>query len=434
MKIEGETVKVSNVKGVELPESHVGYIPEEQKPLFDAMVDEYLHADGPMTNAELYECLERRGTLREDTQIRFGRSASLRSKRQHQARWIQQTLKNMNLLERVGRGEWQVTKHKRIELTKINADNHVLALSTDLGLMVWSRQENLLDNLCIDEPIELVFTSTIYPIAKPRAYGGITEHEVVDFITNMLEPIVERMVPGGNIALNLGLTREQGSPAESIYIERLVIALHDRLGLKKMKTIIWKSNKNPVSSGPYATREKQTLINCYEPVLWFCRDPDKCFVDTRTIAEEHTEAHKKFVARGGVKQDREYGDRAYKLRKGDYGTLRQGRLPKDVWDISNYCYQGRLVNEFARECQLPVHSAKMPNAVARRVVELLSRAGGLVFDPCCGTGAIPEECESLGRKWIACEQMLEYVQQSFVRFMGRNTYINPRLKSHFLLS
>src|SRR5690606_40181969 len=99
---------------------------------------------------------------------------------------------------------------------------------------------------------------------------------------------------------------------------------------------------------------------------------------TRALQEPHTEAHKRFVARGGVKHERHYGDGAYQLRQGDYSTLRQGRLPKDIWSISNNCSEGRLVNAFARECGLPPHAAKMPKELARRVVTLLSRHGGLV--------------------------------------------------------
>lgn len=421
-------MKVSKVKHFDIPASNAGYVPSEQLDLFDAVIDEYVNSEKPLTNAMLYSRLERRNELKADSKRVFGSSKSLRSKRQHQARWIQQTLKKMAILERVERGVWQLTKEKRIELTKIKGGKHLVAMHTGLGLMIWSRQEGLFDRLEIDEPIELIFTSTPYPVLKPRAYGGISEQEIIDFICQMLEPLIERMAPGGNIALNLGLTHESKSPAESIYIELLVVALYQRLGLKKMKTIIWQSNKNPVSSGPYATKYKKTLINCYEPILWFCKDPLSSFVDTRVLEEEHTDAHKRFVERGGVKSRRDYADGAYQLRPGDYGTLRQGRLPKDIWDISNYCHEGRLVNEYAKACGLPTHAAKMPKELARRVVKLLSREGKLVFDPCAGTMAIPSVCEELKRSWVACEQFLEYVQQSFVRFCGDDVYINPKLK------
>ena len=61
---------------------------------------------------------------------------------------------------------------------------------------------------------------------------------------------------------------EQGSPARSLYLERLTIALEDRLGLRLMDRLIWKSNKPP---GPYqwASKERMQLNTAYEPVLWF---------------------------------------------------------------------------------------------------------------------------------------------------------------------
>lgn len=400
---------------------------ERQYELFDAVLNEYTGTEAPIDNQSLYERLADKGFMDNDQKRAFGQSRQQRSTVQHRIRWIQQLLKKEKAIERVDRGTWQLTGSKKAELTKINAGKHLVAMSTKLGIMIWSRQEGLLDKLQIDEPIELTFTSTPYPIVNPRAYGGYTEQELIDFVCQILEPVREKMVPGGNIALNLGLTHEHQSPAESIYIERLVVALYDRLGLKKMKTIIWQSNKNPVSSGPYATRFKKTLLNTYEPVLWFCAAPDKSFVDIRSIEEAHTETHKRYVERGGVKSDKDYGDGAYRRRVGDYSTLNQGRLPRDVWNISNYCKEGRRVNEFAELAGLPAHAAKMPVALAHRVVKLLSRPGGLVFDPCAGTMAIPSACESLGRSWLACEQFLEYIQQSFARF-NNDVYINPALK------
>jgi len=398
-----------------------------QYELFDAVLDEYAGNDTPIDNQSLYERLASKGFMDQDNQRIFGNSGPKRSEVKYRIRWIQQVLKQEQSIERVGPGLWQVTRNKKAELTQINAGKHLVAMSTSLGVMVWSRQQGLLDRLRIDEPIELVFTSTPYPIVNPRAYGGYSEQELIDFICDMLEPIRNKMVPGGNIALNLGLTHEHQSPAESIYIERLIVALYDRLGLKKMKTIIWQSNKNPVSSGPFATRFKQTLLNTYEPILWFCADPDENFVDIRSIEEAHSEAHKRFVERGGVKSDKDYADGAYRRRAGDYSTLNQGRLPRDVWNISNYCAEGRQVNEFAQLAGLPAHAAKMPKQLAHRVVKLLSRRGGLVFDPCAGTMTIPSVCEELGRSWVACEQFLEYIQQSFARF-SQNVWINPALK------
>lgn len=399
----------------------------EQLDLFAATLAAYESAAESISNAELYQELKRHypGT---DKTRKFGSDEYDRNEFEHKVRWQQQNLKRLGAIENVGRGEWQLTKLKRTELTKIKAQKHVLAMSTSLGIMIWSQQEDLLEKMELDEPIDLFITSPPYPIIKPRAYGGVAEQEMVDFICRVLEPVVKRLAQGGNIALNIGTCNEPGSPAKSMYPERVAIALHDRLGLKKMGNIIWSSNKNPVSSGPFATKNKINLMSAYEHVFWFTNDPRASFVDTRVIAGEHTEAHKKFVERGGVKQARNYADGAYAPRVGDYSTLRSGKLPRDVWDISNYCHRNRAVNKFAKQANLPTHGAKMPYELAHKAISLLSRKGKLVVDTMAGTLTVPQAANDLGRKWICCEQMLEYIQQGFSRFLGdKDVYFNPHL-------
>lgn len=156
-----------------------------------------------------------------------------------------QTLKQLGLIERVPgeRGVWRATAkgRKGEELTPAPTKVVMLGFSTELGIALWGDCADIFTR--IDEPIHLCLTSPPYPLAQPRAYGNPTEAQYSDFICRMMEPIVKNLVAGGSICINISNDIFlKGSPARSLYRERLVIALHERLGLWKMDEFIWHDN------------------------------------------------------------------------------------------------------------------------------------------------------------------------------------------------
>lgn len=65
---------------------------------------------------------------------------------------------------------------------------------------------------------------------------------------------------------------------------------------------------------------------------------------------------------------------------------------------------------------MPVHSARLPSAVPRRVILLCTAPGDLVYDPMCGNNVTGRVAEELGRRHIANDIMLASLQGSAFRF------------------
>src|SRR3546814_18329350 len=65
---------------------------------------------------------------------------------------------------------------------------------------------------------------------------------------------------------------------------------------------------------------------------------------------------------------------------------------------------------------LPAHPARMPIALASKMIEFLSRPGEIVFDPFAGSGTTARAAENPGRHWITTEAAREYVEGSKIRF------------------
>ena len=382
----------------------------EQIDLFEDVLQAYA-ASKRLSNEALYKDLTRRCSIPEvawSERKPIGQAQALHSPLKRSLRWHQQTLRALGLLERESRGVWKLTAKGEKKLTPAPDGKVLLGFSTDLGIALWAKAESVFPRL--GERIALVFSSLPYPLARARAYGGPSEQDYVDWACGVLEPLIGQLVQGGSIALNLGTDIFMpGSPARSMYTERLMLALHDRFGLSKMDSIVWSVPNRPPGPIAWASKSRQQLNAGYETVLWMTNDPVRVRSDNRRVLQPHTQRHLKLMAAGGERREASYGDGAHRIRQGSYGQQTAGSIRKNVITMGHRCAHKQDLVELARAAGLPIHGATMPLALAKLVIEFLTERDDLVADPCAGWLTTGKACEETGRRYILTEQMGEYV-------------------------
>lgn len=385
------------------------------------VVHAYIDRGGvPATNAEMYAsvceqlCLDLTAFKAVSEEDRQGReySTAMRS-----ARWAQQTLKAHGLLESVGRGVWALTEDGREKLLRPNRGTTMLAFSTKLGIGVWGDARDVFGELKDD--ITLMLSSPPYPIHKGRAYGTVTEAEYTDWICSILEPVIARLKPGGSLVLIVGNdVFVKGSPARSLYRERLVLALADRYGLDKMDTLIWHNGSKAPGPVRWASMTRQQLNCGYEAALWFAKDARQCLSNNMRVLQPHTDRHRRELEKGFQRSER-HSDGAYSLRPGrSFANQTRGKIPRNVLSYGHSCSSQRRYKRQARELGLPVHGAPLPCSLVKFLVEFLSAPGDLVVEPFGGSMTVPLVCEQTGRPWIASELYGQYIAGGAGRFAG----------------
>ncbi len=245
---------------------------------------------------------------------------------------------------------------------------------------------------------------------------------------NIIHKLAPRLADGASIALNVGTDSfHKNMPARQTHIERLVIAMEDA-GFWLVDRLVWLSNKAP-SPCNYTSIERQMLKSSYEFVLHWTNNPLKLQSNNQRVLLPHSEKHKQFVRSGGTRKAASNSDGAHRKKVGDYSKtdLEKGKLASNSFFIGNRCVQNEAVNRYARELGIPTHGAKMPYRVAEFLVKYLCPVGGLAVDICSGTGALASAAQNNGVHWIAVEQVMEYVKQSFVRFksLDDEVWFNP---------
>lgn len=389
--------------------------------LFAGVLEAYDHAGGEVENADLYRRVGVAVGIDEqawDARVPIGKAQELHSPLRRQVRWQQQTLRALGLLEHGGRrGSWKLTPLGKKKLTPAPSGRVLLGFSTDLGLALWADCDDVFARL--DEPAHLVLTSPPYPLAVPRAYGNPTPEDYVDWLCARLEPVVKLMAPGASIALNVSNDIFiPGTPGRSLYRARLEIALHERLGLHGMDTLIWANLSKAPAPLRWSSLTRQQTNVAYEPILWLTNDPVRVRSDNRRVLTPHSEKHAKLIARGGETRVTNYGDGANRLRAGSFGNTTAGRIPRNILSYGHRCGDQQPARDFARAHGLPEHGAAMPLPLAKFLVEFLTEKGDLVVDLFAGIGTTARAAELTGRRWITTERAGEYVLSGAQRFAG----------------
>ncbi len=400
--------------------------------IFRAVHAAYARSGGaPMSNDTLYtEVARELGIAAEAFRQRapVGRSQAQHSLACRSARWTQQTMRQRGLLERVPgrRGYWSLTREGRKQLLTVSRGRVLLAFSTRLGVAVLADCRDAMATF--DEPIHLVVTSPPYPLAKPRAYGNPSQAEFVDFLCEVLEPVVRRLVAGGSVVLNLSQDLfVPGTPARALIKERVLIALHERLGLHKMDEWVWENPSRPPGPVQWASIRRVQLNATWESCVFLTNDPSRVRADNRRVLEPHTAAQLALIERGGERQRGSYADGAYTLRTGSFANPTVGRIPRNVLRISHNCASQRRYKRATRALGLPAHGAPFPLRLADFAVRFLTEPGDMVVDFMGGSGTTAVAAEQNGCRWVICERVAEYLRGAATRFPGDDLWINPML-------
>jgi site-specific DNA-methyltransferase (adenine-specific) len=95
----------------------------------------------------------------------------------------------------------------------------------------------------------------------------------------------------------------------------------------------------------------------------------------------------------------QYGGNGNGKKRDNWKPHPMGAKPKDVFDIPTTC------NGMGEKTP---HPTQKPEEVLRKLVLVASNPGDVVLDPFSGSGTTAVVAEQLGRRWLACDNELQY--------------------------
>ncbi len=344
-----------------------------------------------------------------DRKVEAGKAGTI-NEFDRSVRWAQQKAKALKLAEPIGDGQWRLTGKGRRALREAKPGVVVTVFTTDSGLALFARAEDAV-GLIEDGSIAALITSPPYPLLREKAYGNVTEKAYVEWFMRIAEHWPRKLTPEGSIVLNLADVWMPGKPQTSLYQERLLLAL-ESAGIHLAQRFSWLNPAKLPAPAEWVTVRRERVKPGLEQIYWLSPN-ERPYADNRQVLRPYSRAMLDRLDAGGErKASRPSG---FEMAENSFSSDNGGAIPSNLIVASNTESNSSYISACKR-AGLPVHPARFPSAIPEFFISLLTRVGDLVYDPFGGSGTVARCAETLGRRWITSESILEYVLGQQLRF------------------
>ena len=331
---------------------------------------------------------------------------------EHQARWAAQRLKLMGLAQPNARERlWEITGKGRDSLHRVVPHVVVTIFVTERGALLGGDAADAI-SFVDDGSIQALITSPPYPLLRQKQYGNLVEREYLDWMLRIAETWPRKLTKDGSIVLNLGDCWEPGRPVQSLYQERLLVELADKVGLRLSQRYAWLNPSKMPAPAEWVTIRRVRVKPALESVFWLSPH-DHPYADNREILTPYSDSMRERIAAGGERGALRPSGHA--LAQGAFAADNGGAIPPNLITAANTESNGSYL-QACRDAGLPIPPARFPAALPEHFIKMLTRPGDTVLDPFFGSGTTGMVAERLGRNWIGFEKMREYAQGAALRF------------------
>jgi site-specific DNA-methyltransferase (cytosine-N4-specific) len=226
----------------------------------------------------------------------------------------------------------------------------------------------------------------------------------------------------GSFVLNIGGSYNKGTPTRSIYHYKLLIALVEEVGFHLSQECFWYNPAKMPVPAEWVTVRRIRIKDSVEYVWWLSKSAWPKASNLKVLKEYSEDMLR--LNRNGVRET--VRPSGHVIRQSWDKVHAGGAIPANIVEEqlneadSLLKFGNNSANdEYTMMCKkagLNIHPARFPAALPSFFIRLLSDANDLVLDPFAGSNTAGAVSEELGRRWIASEQLDEYVQASKFRF------------------
>lgn len=297
--------------------------------------------------------------------------------------------------------------------------NVIPSYQTDLGAAYCADSRQLLAQLP-DSSVNLVFTSPPYALHFKKEYGNVHKDDYVDWFLTFAREIRRVLTDDGSFVLNIGGSYNKGLPTRSIYHYKLMIVLVEEIGFHLAQECFWYNPAKMPMPAEWVTVRRIRVKDSVEYVWWFSKTPWPK-ASNRKVLKPYSADMLRLNKRGVRATVRPSGHNITSdFNKMDAGgsipsNVIEDEIPTDLLRLGNNAANDQYTKR-CKEAGLKIHPARFPAALPEFFVKLLTDEGDMVVDPFAGSntaGAVSEACH---RRWIAVDEVEEYVAASKFRF------------------
>ena len=273
-----------------------------------------------------------------------------------------------------------------------------------------------------DNSVDLVMTSPPFALRRQKAYGNVEESEYTKWLKPFGEEIYRVLKPTGSFVLDLGGAYISGKPSRSLYNFRVLICLCDEVGFHLAEDFYWFNPAKLPSPIEWVNKRKIRAKDAVNTVWWFSKT-EWPKADVKNVLTPYSERMKKLLS------DPENFYSPQKRPSGhdigvNFGKDNGGAIPSNLLIIPNTDSNSSYLR-LCKEVGMERHPARFPEDLPAFFINFLTDPGDLVVDIFAGSNTTGAVAERIGRKWLAFDTSLVYLQTSVFRFLDNASSPNP---------
>jgi DNA modification methylase len=274
-----------------------------------------------------------------------------------------------------------------------------------------------------DNSINAVITSPPYALHFKKKYGNVEKADYLNWFLSFAKEIKRILTDNGSFVLNIGGSYNKGVPTRSIYHFKLLIALVEDLGFHLAQECFWFNPAKMPVPAEWVTVQRIRVKESVEYVWWLSKTPWPKS-NNRAVLRPYSKDMIRLNQKGVISTVRPSGHNiTSKFDKIDAGGSIPPNVIEDEIPFDMLRFGNNSANDvYTLKCKaagLSIHPARFPAVLPEFFIKLLTDEGDTVLDFFAGSNTTGFVAESLHRKWIALENVEEYLKASKFRFKSQ---------------
>lgn len=273
--------------------------------------------------------------------------------------------------------------------------------------------------------VDLVLTSPPFALQRQKAYGNKDQDEYVEWLLFFAREIRRILKDSGSLILDLGGAYQKNRPVRSLYNYRILIRFCDELGFRLAEEFFWFNPAKLPSPIEWVNKRKIRVKDAVNTVWWFSKT-DLPKADVRNVLVPYSDRMKALLKNPEAFYRPAKRPSGHDITYGfGNGNSNGGAIPSNLLQIPNTESNSKYIR-LCKQLGFRPHPARFPIKLPLFFIRLLTDPGDLVCDIFAGSNTTGEAAEQTGRRWISCDNNIDYVIASALRFLDEPITENER--------
>jgi site-specific DNA-methyltransferase (cytosine-N4-specific) len=288
------------------------------------------------------------------------------------------------------------------------------AYITRLGKSYIGDSLQLIEQLDNDS-IDLVMTSPPFALQRQKEYGNKQQDEYIDWLALFATALLPKLKDTGSFVLDLGGAYQKGLPVRSLYNYKVLIKFCEEIGYHLAEEFFWFNPAKLPSPIEWVNKRKIRVKDAVNTVWWFSKTPYPK-ADVRNVLAPYSDRMSKLIENAEKFYQPKERPSGHDISLG-FAKDNGGAIPPNLLQIPN----SESTSHYLKVCKdigIKAHPARFPAKLPEFFIKMLTDVNDYVLDIFAGSNTTGFVAESLNRRWLAFDEVKEYVAGSVIRFSG----------------